>query len=105
MHLSISLKKAPTAEQNEKICDAAENAARSAVLNKIPAKRLEDLNILVEASGSKPLRLKVDVSANLSAGDEDMKELVREATDAAFKAAEDKVMELGLCRKPKLSRA
>lgn len=95
------LKKAPTTEQIEKICNAAEEAARSSLLGKVPIQRLEDLNIVVEALGSKPLSLSVEVSANLAAGDDDMKSLVKEATEAAFKAAEEKVTELGLCKKPK----
>jgi len=99
--LSISLKKAPTTEQIEEICNAAEEAARGSLLGKVPAKRLEDLNIMIEALGSKPLRLIVEVSANLAAGDDDMKGLVQEATNAAFNAAEEKVMELGLCKKSK----
>jgi len=99
--LSISLKRAPTAAEIEKICKAAEEAARQALLSKVPPKRLEDLNIIVEASGFKPLNLRVDVSASLVAGDENMKNLVQEAAKAAFKSAEGKVMELGLCRKSK----
>jgi hypothetical protein len=99
--LSISLKRAPTAAEIEKICNAAEEAARQALLGKVSVKRLEDFNILIEASGFKPLNLKVDVSASVVAGDEDMKHLVQEAAKAAFKSADGKVMELGLCRKSK----
>jgi len=101
MSLSIMLKKAPTTVQIEEICNAAEEAARNSLLGHVPVKRLEDLNIMVEALGSKPLNLSVEVSANLTAGDDDMKDLVKLATDAAFKAAEEKVRELGLCKKPK----
>jgi len=99
--LSISLKKVPTTEEIEEICIAAEEAARSSLLGKIPAKRLEDLNILVEAVGSKPLSLTVEVSAESLMADDDLNSLVQEATNAAFKAAEDKVRELGLCKKQK----
>jgi len=95
------LKKAPTTGQIEEICNAAEEAARNSLLGRVPIKRLDDLNIMVEALGSKPLSLSVEVSANLTAGDDDMKNLVKLATDAAFKAAEAKVTELGLCKKPK----
>jgi hypothetical protein len=103
--LSISLKKAPTTEEIEEICGVAEEAARASLLGKVSAKRLEDLNIVVEATGSKPLSLSVEVSADLAAGNEDMKSLVQEATNAAFNAAEEKVMELGLCKTPRDSSA
>ena len=62
---------------------------------------LEDLRIKVEALGSKPLKLSVEVSADLVAGDIDLKSYVKESTDAAFDAAEKKVVELGLCKKSK----
>jgi hypothetical protein len=99
--VSISLRKAPNARQIESICNAAEEAARDSLFGKVHPKRLEDLNIAVEAKGSKPLSLSVEVSIDVLEGDYDMKTLAQEVTDAAFSAAEKKVMELGLCRKPR----
>jgi phage gp46-like protein len=95
--LDIELSRKPTEDEIEEICIAAEEAARQALLLKIPLKRVSDLDVMVEAIGDKPLILAVEVGVELLIGDEDMQGLVDKATDAAFSAAEAKVKELSLC--------
>jgi hypothetical protein len=95
MHIELSRK--PTIDEVEKICIAAEEAARQALFSKISLKRVSDLDVTVEAVGDKPLVLAVDVAVELLIGDEDLQALVDKATDAAFSAAEAKVQELNLC--------
>jgi len=95
--MSIELKRTPTADEVEQICTAAEEAARKHLLSKVPLKRVSDLDVMVEAVGDKPLLLSVDVAIELLSGDQDLQDLVSEATSAAFSAAEAKARELSLC--------
>jgi uncharacterized protein DUF3194 len=95
--MSIELKSKPSEDQIEKICVAAEEAARKRLLSAVPLKRISDFDITIEASGDKPLVLNVDIAIDVSIGDEDLANLVKDATGAAFKAAENKVRELNLC--------
>ena len=94
----VKLTRAPTEEEIEQVCLAAQDAARGHLLSKISIKRIEDIDVTVEALGDKPLTLSVDVAVELESGDEDMDPLVDEATDLAFRAAEEKARELNLCR-------
>ncbi len=95
--MTIELMRAPTDDEIEQMCLAAEDAARRHLMSKIPLKRLSDLDVMVEAVGSKPLVLSVDVGIELASGNEDVDPLVDEATDLAFSAAEAKARELKLC--------
>jgi hypothetical protein len=61
-------------------------------------KRINDIDVTIEAIGDKPLTLLVDVGIELDSGNEDMEPLVDEATGIAFLAAEKKARELNLCR-------
>jgi hypothetical protein len=94
----IELTRAPTEEEIEQMCLAAQDAARAHLLSKVSLKRIDDINVTVEALGDKPLTLSVDVAIELESGEEDMDPLVDEATDLAFQAAEEKARELSLCR-------
>jgi hypothetical protein len=94
----VELTRAPTEEEVEQMCLAAQDAARGHLLSKVSIKRIADIDVTVEALGDKPLTLSVDVAVELESGDEDMDPLVDEATDLAFQAAEKKAMELNLCR-------
>ena len=93
----MELIRAPTDEEIEQICLAAEDAARRHLMSKIPLKRLSDLDVMVEAVGDKPLMLSVDVAIELTSGNDDVDPLVEDATDSAFSAAETKARELKLC--------
>ncbi len=55
-----------TNEQIEELCSAAENAARKYILTKVRSKMVEELDISIEAEGSKPLKLSVEVDLTLS---------------------------------------
>ena len=95
--MTIELIRAPTDEEIEQMCLAAEDAARRHLMSKIPLKRISDLDVMVEAIGDKPLMLSVDVAIELTSGNEDVDPLVDDATDSAFSAAEAKARELKLC--------
>jgi len=95
--MTIELIRAPTDEEIEQMCLAAEDAARRHLMSKIPLKRISDLDVMVEAIGDKPLMLSVDVAIELTSGNEDVDPLVDDATDLAFSAAEAKARELKLC--------
>jgi post-segregation antitoxin (ccd killing protein) len=77
-------------EQIEALCAAAENAARKHVLSKVSSKMVDRLDISVEAEGSKPVNVTVEIDLVLAAEakDVDAQALVTEATSEAHKAAE-----------------
>ncbi|HKZ87953.1 MAG TPA: DUF3194 domain-containing protein [Candidatus Bathyarchaeia archaeon] len=85
-----------TSEQIEELCAAAENAARKHVLSKVSAKLVEKLNISVEAEGTKPVKVTVEIDLALSPQAEalDQKTLVEEAVQEAFKASENYMRKL-----------
>ena len=95
--MAIELSRKPTEDEVEKICMAAEEAARTEILRKVPLKRVSDLEVTIEAIADKPLTLNIDVSLELLLADEKLQSLVDKATEAAFTAAESKVRELNLC--------
>ena len=80
-----------TTEQIETLCSNAENAARKYVLSKVSSKMVDRLDISVEAEGSKPVNLTVEVDIVLKAQAEgiDAEVLVKEATNEAHKASEN----------------
>ena len=55
-----------TTEQIETLCQTAENAARKAVLSKVSSKMVDRLDISVEAEGSKPVNVTVEVELILN---------------------------------------
>jgi hypothetical protein len=93
----MELKRAPTEDEIEQMCLAAQEAARNHLMSKVSLKRIDDLDVTVEAIGDKPLMLYIDVAIELTSGDEDLGPLVDGATDSAFSAAEAKARELNLC--------
>jgi hypothetical protein len=95
--VAIELRRAPTDDEIEAICTAAEEAARRFILSKISLKKLEDLSLAVEAVGDKPLSLNVEIAVETDLEDPNLGVTIDEATDAAFAAAEAKVRELNLC--------
>ncbi len=80
-----------TTEQIEALCSIAENAARKYVLSKVPSKIVERLDISVEAEGSKPVNVTVEIDLSLTsqARGVDAQTLVKEATNEAHKASEN----------------
>ncbi len=95
--MDIELRRAPTDDEIEAICTAAEEAARGFILSKVSLKKLEDLNLSVEAVGDKPLSLSVEIAVETELKDRKLGLTIDDATDAAFAAAEAKVRELNLC--------
>jgi hypothetical protein len=85
-----------TTEQIETLCSTAENAARKYVLSKVPSKMVEKLNISVEADGTKPVNLTVEIEMALSQQmkDFDADKLVNEAVKEALKASENYLRKL-----------
>ena len=85
-----------TTEQIETLCSAAESAAREHVLSKAPSKMVEKLNISVEANGTKPVNLAVEIDLTLSQQmkDFDAKALASEAVKEALKAGENYLRKL-----------
>ena len=85
-----------TTEQIEILCETAENAARKHVLSKLSSKMMEKLNISVEAEGTNPVNITVEIDLELSPKmknfDTDM--LVNEAVKEAFKASENYLRKL-----------
>ncbi len=79
-----------TNEEIEHLCTIAENAAKKYILSKTSAKGIEKLDIFVEAGGTKPLDLNIEINLALSPHlkDLDSKKIVDEAINKAFKAGE-----------------
>ena len=80
-----------TTEQIETLCSTAENAARKYVLSKVQSKMVDKLNISVEAAGSKPVDVTVEIELELTpaAKNVDAQTLVKEAINEAHKASEN----------------
>jgi hypothetical protein len=80
-----------TTEQIQILCSTAENAARKYVLSKVSSKMVDRLNISVEAEGSKPINVTVEIELALTpeAKGIDAQALVKEATSQAHKASEN----------------
>ena len=80
-----------TTEQIETLCSTAENAARKYILSKVTSKMVEKLDICVEAEGTKPVDLTVEINLVLTANakDVDADKLVKEAVAEAHKASEN----------------
>lgn len=80
-----------TTEQIELLCSTAEQAARKYLLSKVPQKEIDRLDISVEADGSKPVNVTVEINLVLSPQTKnvDAEPLVKEAISEAHKATEN----------------
>ena len=85
-----------TTKQVEEVCSEAEEAARRYILSKVHSKMLEKMNIIVEANGTKPLNITVEIDLALSPKTErfDVNTLVKNATKEAFRASENYLRKL-----------
>ena len=85
-----------TTEQIEMLCATAENAARKHILSKVSSKMVEKLNISVEADGTKPVNITVEIDLELSPKmkDFDADKLVNEAVEEAHKTSENYLRKL-----------
>lgn len=85
-----------TLDQVTELCEGAENAARKYVLSKISTNKISTIDISVNAEGTKPLTLNVEVNVVLSPlmKDFDVEQLTAESTKRAFAYIEKYLMEL-----------
>ena len=79
-----------TTDQIEDLCSITENVARKHILSKVTLKMVEKLDIIVEADGTKPMNITVEIDLVLSP---EMKgfnadALVNETVKEAVKASE-----------------
>ena len=90
-------------EQVAELCEMAEQAAREYVLSKVSTGRIVNLDVSVDAEGTKPVTITVDVSVDLSPlmKDFDVEALTNEATKQAFVHIEEYLRELK-CQSKKL---
>ena len=79
-----------TTEQTEILCSTAENAARKYLLSKVSSKMIDILDISVEAEGTKPVTVTVEIDIKLTpeATSVNLEVLVKDATTEAHIAAE-----------------
>jgi len=91
-----------TLEQVEELCERAEQAARDYVLSQVSTGRIATLDVSVDAEGTKPVTVKVDVTVVLSPlmKDFDVEALTKEATKRAFAIIEEYLREL-MCKSKK----
>ena len=85
-----------TDEQFEEVTQVAEDAARKHIFSKVTQKLVDQLNISVEAEGTKPVNFTVEVDLTLLSKAEraDEKALAAEAVAEAFKAIEEYLRKL-----------
>jgi hypothetical protein len=85
-----------TIEQVAELCEGAEGAARQYVLSKVSVSRIVTLDVSVDAEGTKPVAVNIDVSVVLSPlmKDFDVEALTKEATKRAFAHIEEYLREL-----------
>ena len=74
----------------EELCLIAEKAARRHVLTRFSSKMVENLNISVEAKGTKPVSLTVEIDLALSPHTKkvNLKRVAEEATREAFRVSD-----------------
>ena len=81
-----------TTEQIETLSSTAETAARKHILSKVSAKSVDRLDVCVEADGTDPLKVTVEINLLLSPQtpkDIDADGLVKEAVAQGHRAVED----------------
>ena len=85
-----------TLEQVEELCERGEQAARDYVLSKVSTSRIATLDVTVDAEGTKPITVNVEVTVVLSPlmKDFDVETLTKEATKRAFANIEEYLSEL-----------
>ena len=80
-----------TTDQMEVLCKVTENSAKNYILSRIPIKKVEKLNIIVEAFGERPLIVKVEVDLVLSTKITEInpETLAKEAVKEALKTSDN----------------
>jgi len=85
-----------TLEQIAELCESAEQTARGYVLSKVSISRIATLDVVIDAEGTKPVTINVDVTVVLSPlmKDYNVKSLTNEATKRVFAHIEEYLKEL-----------
>ena len=85
-----------TIEEVSELCEGAEEVARQYVLSNVSTSRIVTLDVSVDAEGTKPITVNVDVSVVLSPlmRNFDVETLTKEATKRAFAHIEEYLREL-----------
>lgn len=85
-----------TTEQIETLCEIAEKTARKHILSKVRSKVVENLDISVEAEGTKPLNLNIEIDLALSPKTTNLNAdtLVNEAIKEALEASDNYLRKL-----------
>ena len=85
-----------TIEQVTELCEGAEWAAREYILSKVSTSRIVTLDLSVDAEGTKPVTVNVDISVVLSPLMKgfDVEALTKEAKKRAFTHIEEYLREL-----------
>jgi hypothetical protein len=85
-----------TVEQITELCEGAEYTARQYILSKVSSSRIATLDVAVDAEGTKPLIVNVDVTVVLSTlmKNFDVDTLAKEATQRAFDYIEEYLRDL-----------
>lgn len=91
-----------TSDQKEELCEIAEKTARKHILSKVASNKIAALNITIDAQGTKPLNVDVDIEITLAPPmkDYDVKTLTHDAREKAFTAIETYLRNLK-CQQPK----
>ena len=91
-----------TPKQLEKLCEIGEKTARQYVLSKVSSSKISALNISIDADGTKPVTVNIDVEVSLSPlmKDCNVEKLAKEATEKAFASIKDYLRELA-CKSKK----
>jgi hypothetical protein len=91
-----------TLDQIEELCEIAEESAREYILSKVPSRRVHILNVTVDAEGTKPITVNVDVEVILSPlmKNFDVEKLANEAKERAFESVEEYLRKLS-CKSKK----
>jgi hypothetical protein len=85
-----------TMDQLEILCESTEQVTRDYILSQIPVSKISDFDITIEAEGTKPVNMNVEVFIVLSPimKDYNVEELTKEATNRAFIHIEEYFREL-----------
>ena len=85
-----------TTEQIETLCEIAEKTARKHILSKVRSKLVDNLDISVEAEGTKPLNLNIEINLVLSPKTTNLNAdtLVNEALKEALEASDNYLRKL-----------
>ena len=86
----------------EELCSIAEEAVREYVTSKVPLKRIETWEIMVETEGAKPVTLTIETEVSLSPlmKNFDIQKVVDEAVRKAYASSEEYLRKLK-CRSQK----